>query len=171
MIPALTMLALRHFKHEEPEAELEPKHPTVKFLLAAWNEGDFSDAEKYVASDCAIHWNGFTYDPDEDIDGPTMAKQSVSDWRRIAPDIRMTLLQELREKDRIAIEWLVAGTHTGETPELPASGQALELQGTTLLTLDDNKIVEVSTFFDALSLAVQTSAAEPPAWWPGRGSP
>ena len=91
------MLALRHFKHEEPEAELEPKHPTVKFLLAAWNEGDFSDAEEFVASDCAIHLNGFTYDPDEDIDGPTMARQNVSDWRRIAPDIKMTLLQELRE--------------------------------------------------------------------------
>jgi len=37
----------------EPKAEHEPKHPVVKFVLAARNEGDFSEAEKYVAPNVA----------------------------------------------------------------------------------------------------------------------
>ena len=59
----------------------------------------------------------------------------------------------------------------GAKPELAASGNAIELQGSAFLTLEDDKIVEVWTVFDALALAVQTGAAEAPAWWPGRSSP
>ena len=84
------------------------------------------------------------------------------------PDLKMDLLREIREKDGIAIEWLITGTHTGERPELPASGNFVELEGSAFLTLEDGEIKEVSTVFDSLALAVQTSAADAPAWWPGR---
>ena len=142
--------------------------PAVKFVLAAWNEGDFSQAEKYVAPALAMSMNGFSYDSTPEGNGPAMAQESVEYWRAIVPDLKMDLLQEIREKDRIAIEWLITGTHTGERPELPASGNLIELEGSAFLTLEDDKIVEVSTDFDALALAVQTDAAEAPAWWPGR---
>ena len=168
VIPTLTMLAIRHFRQGAPEAEHEPKHPAVRFVVAAWNEGDFREAEKYIAPDFALSLNGFTQDPSPEGDGPALAKESIEYWRAIVPDIRMDLLQEIREKDRIAIEWLITGTHTGDRPELPASGDPINIQGSAFLTLDDDKIVQVSTVFDALSLAVQTGAAEAPAWWPGR---
>ena len=168
VIPTLTMLAVRHFKRGKEDGEREPKHPAVKFVLGAWNEGDFSEAEKYVAPGCAIYTNGFAYDSGSEGGGPALAKESVEYWRALVPDLAMELTQEIREKDRIAIEWLITGTHTGELPELPASGNAIELQGSAFLTLEDDKIVEVWTVFDALALAVQTGAAEAPAWWPGR---
>ncbi|MET1010899.1 MAG: ester cyclase [Actinomycetota bacterium] len=169
VIPTLTLLAARHFKHGKQEDEHAPKHPAVKFLLGAWNEGDFSEAENYVAPDLAMSINGFTSDSTPEGDGPAMARTSIEYWRAIVPDIKMNLIQEIREKDRIAIDWLITGTHTGERPELPASGNSIELQGAALLTLEDDKIVQVSTVFDALALAVQTEAVEAPAWWPGRG--
>jgi predicted ester cyclase len=168
VIPTLAVLATKHFRRGKPAAEHEPKHPAVKFILAAWNQGDFSEAGKYVAPDLATSINGFTYDSTPDGDGPAMAKESVEYWRAIIPDLKMDLSQEIRQKDRIAIEWLITGTHTGERPELPASGNLIELQGSAFLTLKDDKIVQVSTVFDALALAVQTGAAEAPAWWPGR---
>ena len=52
--------------------------------------------------------------------------------------------------------------------ELPASGGAIDLEGTAFLTLSGGKVTEVRTVFDSLALAVQTGAAEAPAWWPGR---
>ena len=91
-----------------------------------------------------------------------MAQKSIEYWRAIVPDLKMGLLQEIHEKDRIAIEWLITGTHTGEQPELPASGNSIELQGSAFLTLKDDKIIGVSTDFDALALTVQTGAAEAP---------
>jgi hypothetical protein len=167
VIPTLTVLAARHFRRGKRKGEHEPKHPAVKFILAVWNEGDFSEAGKYVAPDLATSINGLTYDSTPEGDGPAMAQESIEYWRAIIPDLKMDLSQEIRQKDRIAIEWLITGTHTGERPELPASGNLIELQGSAFLTLKDDKIVQVSTVFDALALAVQTGAAEAPAWWPG----
>jgi hypothetical protein len=168
VIPTLVALGARHFRRGKRTGEHGPKHPAVRFVLAAWNEGDFSEAGKYVAPDLAMSINGLTDDSAPEGDGPAMAKDSVEYWRAIIPDLKMDLSQEIRQKDRIAIEWLITGTHTGERPELPASGNLIELQGSAFLTLKDDKIVQVSTVFDALALAVQTGAAEAPAWWPGR---
>ena len=75
----------------------------------------------------------------------------------------MELSQEIREKHRIAIEFRIAGTHTGDAPELPASGGPIDVEGTAFLTLSGGKVTEVRTVFDSLALAVQTGAAEAPA--------
>ena len=167
IIPTLGALAVRHFRHGKQE-EHEPKHQAVKFLVAAWNEGDFSEAEKHVAPDCAVFMNGFAPELGPEESGPALAEESIEYWRAIVPDIRMELTQEIREKDQIAIEWVLTGTHTGTRPDLPASGNAIEIQGSAFLTLDDDKIVEAWSVFDSLALAVQTGTAEEPAWWPAR---
>ena len=56
----------------------------------------------------------------------------------------------------------------GTIPGLPASGGAIDVEGTAFLTLSGGQVTEVRTVFDSLALAVQTGAAEAPAWWPGR---
>lgn len=168
LIPTLIIMGRRHFKRGKQDPH-EPQHPAVKFVLGVWNEGDYSEVEKYVAPGVTLSMNGFVYDAGPDGDGPALAQESVEYWRAILPDVKMELWSEIREKDRIAIQWLISGTHTGEQPELPASGNLIEIQGAARLTLDDDKIVEVSSVFDALALAVQTDAVEAPAWWPGRG--
>ena len=170
VIPTLTALAIKHFKRKDGQndsgAELEPKHPAVRFVLGAWNEGDFSDADKYISPDIEIYTNGLSLSSEHD--GAAMAKKSIESWRAFAPDVRMELSQEIREKHRIAIEFRITGTHTGDTPQLPASGRPIDVEGTAFLTLSGDKISEVWTVFDSLTLAVQTGAAEAPAWWPGR---
>ena len=170
VIPTLTAFTIRHFKHKQGQddggAELEPKHPAVKFVLGAWNEGDFSEAGKYIAPGMEIYTNGLSLSSDHG--GPAMAKESIESWRALAPDLRMELSQEIGDKHRIAIEFRITGTHTGDAPELPASGGAIDVEGTAFLTLSGGKVTEVRTVFDSLALAVQTGAAEAPAWWPGR---
>ena len=61
---------------------------------------------------------------------------------------------------------MLTGTHTATRPDLPASGNANEVQGSAFLTLDDDKIVKAWSVFDSLALAVQTGTAKKPAWWP-----
>jgi predicted ester cyclase len=158
VIPTLAVLGTRYFRRGKPKAEHEPKYPAVKFILAAWNGGDFSEAEKYIAPNVATSVNGFTYDSTPEGDGLAMARQSVEYWRAIMPDLTMDLSHEIPQKDQIAIEWLITGTHTGERPELSASGNLIELQGSAFLTLKNDKVVQVRTVFDARALV----------WWPGR---
>ena len=148
------------------DAELEPKHPAVKFVLGAWNEGDFGEARKHIGPDSEIYTNGLSFSSEHG--GPATVKESIESWRALAPDVRMELSQEIREKDRIAIEFRITATHSGDIPELPASGGAIDVEGTAFLTLSGGKVTEVRTVFDTLALAVQTGAVEAPAWWPGR---
>ena len=93
VIPTLTALAVRHFKHKQGrdggDAELEPKHPAVKFVLGAWNEGDFGEARKHIAPDIEIYTNGLSFSSEHG--GPAMVKESIESWRALAPDVRMEL--------------------------------------------------------------------------------
>lgn len=169
VIPTVTALTIRHFRHQQGNgggAERGPKHPAVRFILGAWNNGDFSQAYQHIAPGIKIYTNGLPLSSDHG--GPAMARESIESWRTLAPDLRLELSQEIRDKQQIAIAFRLTGTHTGDIPGLPASGKAIDVEGTAFLTLDDSKITEVWTVFDALALAVQTGAAEAPAWWPGR---
>jgi hypothetical protein len=124
VIPTLAAFTVRHFKdkrgQDDGDAGLEPKRPAVRFVLGAWNEGDFSEARKHVAPGIGIYANGLSVSSDHG--GPAMARESIESWRALAPDLRMELREEIGAKHRIAIEFRITGTHTGEAPELPASG-------------------------------------------------
>ena len=141
----------------------------MKFVLGAWNEGDFGEARKHIGPDSEIYTNGLSFSSEHG--GPAMVKESIESWLALAPDVRMELSQEIREKDRIAIEFRITATHSGDIPELPASGGAIDVEGTAFLTLSGGKVSEVRTVFDTLALAVQTGAVEVPAWRPGRNWP
>ena len=80
----------------------------------------------------------------------------------------MELLTEIREKDRVAIGWLITGTHTGDRPELPATGDPISVQGSAFLTLDEDKIVHVSTVSMRLRSRSRRAPRRAPAGWPGR---
>lgn len=166
VIPTLTALAIRHFKQGKDQGEIEAKHPAVRFLLDAWNDGTFDDAHEHIAPDIEVYTNGLSFESEHG--GPAMAREAVESWRAMVPDIHMELSQEIRDEHQIAIEFRITGTHTGDAPGLPASGRAIDLEGSAFLTLDRDRIVEAWTVFDSLALAVQTGATEAPSWWPGR---
>ena len=170
VIPTVTALTIKHFRHKQDKdgggAEPGPKHPAVRFILGAWNDGDFSQAYQHIAPGIEVYTNGLP--PSSGHSGPAMARESIESWRALAPDLRMELSREIRDKDRIAIEFRITGTHTGDAPGLPASGGAIDVEGAAFLTLGDGKITEVRTVFDALALAVQTGTIEAPAQRPGR---
>ena len=96
----------------------------MRFVLGAWNEGDFSEAGKHVAPGIGIYANGLSASSEHG--GPAMAGESIESWRALAPDLRMELSQEIGAKHRVAIGFRITGTHTGDTPELPASGGAID---------------------------------------------
>ena len=107
--PALTMLALRHFKHEEPEAELEPKQSDRGVPAGCLERRSLLGRGEGRRLRLPHHWNGFTTTPTR----TSMADDGQAErlrLARIAPDIRMTLLQELREKTIRSSGWSPAPT-------------------------------------------------------------
>ena len=61
----------------------------MKFVPGDWNEGDFGEARKHIASDIEIYTNGLSFSTEHGA--PAMVKESIESWRALAPDVRMEL--------------------------------------------------------------------------------
>jgi|TARA_B100001250_G_scaffold48185_1_gene37697 hypothetical protein len=75
-------------------------------------------------------------------------------------DIEFTIIDVLGQGDRLVKHWNFKGTHTGEFFGMPASGNKLNLSGTTLVTMKDGKIAREQDFFDVMSMVKQLTAGD-----------
>jgi steroid delta-isomerase-like uncharacterized protein len=50
------------------------------------------------------------------------------------------------------LEWTYRGHHTGDIPDLPASGRDIELAGVSVCRLEDGLITEEHVYWDAATL-------------------
>ena len=70
-------------------------------------------------------------------------------------EIEFTILDAFGQGDRIVKHWNFKGIHTGEFFGIPATGNKLDLSGSTLVTMKDGKIAKEQDFFDMQSLMLQ----------------
>ena len=66
------------------------------------------------------------------------------------PDFKYELASRFAASQWAAIEWSMSGTHTGDLPEMPATGRRFSsVRGTTILELEAGKIRRESDDWDA----------------------
>ena len=70
-------------------------------------------------------------------------------------DIEFTIIDAFGQGDRIVKHWNFKGTHTGDFFGIPATGNKLNLSGTTLVTMTESKVKKEQDFFDMQSLIDQ----------------
>ena len=75
-------------------------------------------------------------------------------------DIEFTILEAIGQGDKLVKHWNFKGTHTGDFFGIPASGNKLNLSGTTLVTMKDGKIAKEQDFFDVMSMVTQLTAGD-----------
>ena len=75
-------------------------------------------------------------------------------------DIEFTIIDVLGQGDRLVKHWNFKGPHTGDFFGIPASGNKLNLSGTTLVTMKDGKIAKEQDFFDVMSMVNQLTAGD-----------
>ncbi len=71
-----------------------------------------------------------------------------------------TILEVVGQGDRLVKHWHFKGTHTGNFFGMPASGNKLDLSGTTMVTMRDGKIAREQDFFDMMSMVNQLTAGD-----------
>lgn len=76
-------------------------------------------------------------------------------WREAFPDLNITVDQQVAEHDLVAVRWTARGTNTGTGNGLPATGRAVQINGTTLFRLADGHIAEEWTCANSLGLMRQ----------------
>lgn len=90
-----------------------------------------------------------------DLVGIKAVKDFYMNYLNGFSDIEFTILDAFGQGDRIVKHWNFKGTHTGEFFGIPATGNKLDLSGTTLVTMQDGKIAKEQDFFDMQSLILQ----------------
>tara|TARA_B100000902_G_scaffold399868_1_gene473151 strand:- start:2037 stop:2567 length:531 start_codon:yes stop_codon:yes gene_type:complete len=118
-----------------------------------WNSflsGDTSVAneENFTKDVVVVTANG-------DIVGIQKVKEFYMNYLNGFSDIEFTILDAFGQGERIVKHWNFKGTHTGEFFGIPATGNKLDLSGSTLVTMKDGKIAKEQDFFDMQSLILQ----------------
>jgi len=112
-------------------------------------------AEVY-ADDFILHEAG------EDIVGIEGLTHFVSMMRSAFPDLRITIEDDMAEEDKVVTRWIGQGTHQGELMGIAPTGNQVTITGITIHRIEDTKIVEEWSNWDALGLMQQIGAAPSP---------
>lgn len=75
-------------------------------------------------------------------------------------DIEWTIIDAFGQGNKLTKHWNFKGKHTGNFFGIPASGNKLNLSGTTIVTMRDGRIAKEHDFFDMKSMLDQLLSAE-----------
>ena len=75
-------------------------------------------------------------------------------------NIEFTIIDAFGQGDKIVKHWNFKGVHTGVFFGIPATGNKLNLSGTTLVEMKDGKIAKEQDFFDMQSMISQLNKSE-----------
>jgi steroid delta-isomerase-like uncharacterized protein len=70
-------------------------------------------------------------------------------------DIRFTIKDIFGQGDKLVKYWNFRGTHTGMFFGIPATGKTVDIDGTTLVRMENGRIAEERDFFDNLEFSQQ----------------
>lgn len=88
-------------------------------------------------------------------------------YRDALPDLRIEVEEAVCEGEKVAVRYVVSGTHTGSLGRVPPTGRSVEVWGVEVLTIRAGKVAERRGFFDALGMMSQIGALLTPeelAW-------
>ncbi len=116
---------------------------TLGEYSAAMDRGDTDAVFSYWSKDFVSH---VTARVSPDRVGSDVRGDEQEWWRQVRaafPDMTFSVNLLIEKDDLIVSNWTVKGTHTGAAfYDLPASGNAVEINGTAILRMRDGKIVE-----------------------------
>jgi steroid delta-isomerase-like uncharacterized protein len=121
----------------------------------AFNSGDWELMRATLASDSRYDELG----TQRKTEGPEKIIALFKAWKAAFPDGAGTVTSAVASGDKVALEVIWKGTHTGplETPEgtIPASGMRQETPAALFHTFEGDKIKESRHYFDSLTLFKQ----------------
>lgn len=131
-----------------------------KFFDSVWNKGDFRVLDTLVAPDAEDHSTVGGQPKTEK--GSASFRAIVSMFRNAMPDIRLSIDDEIFAGDRVVHRWTLVGTDTGGVMGAPPTNKQLTFTGTTIVRMDEGKIVERWANVDELGLLQQLGLAPMP---------
>jgi steroid delta-isomerase-like uncharacterized protein len=91
---------------------------------------------------------------------PTLTdfKHKIAGFRAAFPDLEYDLQEIIGSGDTIATRWVVSGSQQQEFMGIPASGQAVRVEGMNFYHLKDGRVTDMWMQFDGVALMQQLGA-------------
>ena len=120
-------------------SDTQNKNIVRKFVEDIFNARKTELAKDFVTPDIVYHGMG------EEVSGLENFKQWVAEDLSAFPDMKITILDEFGEGDKIAIRWSLKATHEKDFADFPATHKKFETQGVDILHFEGDKIKEAWT--------------------------
>jgi steroid delta-isomerase-like uncharacterized protein len=126
----------------------------TQFIDEVWNAGDVDASDKYIAPKYTIHHDpGDPWDKRElDLAG---YKERVRISRAPFPDQRFSIQGLVAEGNTAVMTWLWSGTHKGDIPGFPATGNNIKMSGATVYYFDGGRLTGHWQIADRLGVYMQ----------------
>jgi len=123
-------------------SDTQNKNIVRKFVEEIFNARKTELAKDFVTPDIVYHGMG------EEVSGLENFKQWVAEDLSAFPDMKITILDEFGEGDKIAIRWSLKATHEKDFADFPATHKKFEAQGADIIHFKGDKIKDAWTVSD-----------------------
>ena len=113
-----------------------------RFIEEIFNARKTELAKNFVTPDIIYHGMG------EEVRSLEEFKQWVAEDLSAFPDMKVTILDEFGEQNKIAIRWTLKATHEKDFADFPATHKKFETQGVDIFYFEGDKIKEAWTICD-----------------------
>jgi steroid delta-isomerase-like uncharacterized protein len=118
-----------------------------RFVEEIFNQRKTEVAKNFVTPDIIYHGMA------EEVKSLEEFKKWVAEDLSAFPDMKVTVVDEFGEENKLAIRWTLKATHEKDFADFPATHKKFEAQGVEILHFEGDKIKEAWTFSDLSVLA------------------
>ena len=112
------------------------------FVAEIFNARNTEAAKNFVTPDIVYHGMG------EEVSGIEEFKKWVSEDLSAFPDMKITIIDDFGDQNRIAITWTLRATPEKDFADFPATHKKFETRGVEILHFEGDKIKEAWTVSD-----------------------
>lgn len=109
-----------------------------RYWEEVFGRGDLAVADEIFAADHVVH------DPNlpEEVRGPEVMKAAAALARRVSPDLRVSVEDEISAGDRVVTRWTATGDLAREIQRSGGPGEGVRISGITIFRVSDGVIQE-----------------------------
>ena len=120
----------------------------VEQMIALWNTHNPEKVDEIYCTD----YCGIDVTDNSVVDGPDGVVKQLSGYVRAFPDLIFKTEKAIRQDECVAVYWTARGTHQGSIWNIPPTGRQVQVQGMSLLTIENGKIKKNVSLWDMAGL-------------------
>lgn len=138
----------------EPLATVDTVSANIKAYSHTWDE-IMNRRKMEMFNDSNFNKDVVLRATPTDVAGLENFKAYYANFMTGFSDIRFTIKDIFGQGNKLVKHWNFKGKHTGSFFGIPATGKMVNIDGTTLVRMENGKIAEERDFFDNLEFMVQ----------------